>query len=68
LDPHAIEGGHVNDVEATSSIHKHLVHPIGAEEWCHHEGVSPGLWNVVGVIRSIVREGRLGPPEVQRHN
>jgi hypothetical protein len=40
------------------------VHPLGVEERCHREGVSPRLWNVVGVIRSVVREGRLGPPEV----
>jgi hypothetical protein len=40
------------------------IHPLGAEERCHYEGVSPWLWNVVGVIRPVVRDGRLGPPKV----
>jgi hypothetical protein len=64
LDPHAVEGGHVDDVEATAPIHEHLVHPLGSEEQFHHEGVSPQLWNVVAVVRSVVRDSRLGPPKV----
>jgi hypothetical protein len=44
------------------------VHPLGAEERCHHEGLSPRLWNVVRVIRPVVRDGRLGPPEVRRYD
>jgi hypothetical protein len=44
------------------------VHPLGDEERRHHEGVTPLLWNVVGVIRPVVRDGRLGPPEVRRHD
>jgi hypothetical protein len=44
LDTHAVEGGHVNDVEATAPIHEHLVHSFGAEQWCHHEEVY-GMWS-----------------------
>jgi hypothetical protein len=44
------------------------VYQLGAEERCHHEGVSPWLWNVVGVVRSVVRDGCLGPPEVRGHD
>jgi hypothetical protein len=32
LDPHAVEGGHVDDLGATASVHEHLVHPLSAEE------------------------------------
>jgi hypothetical protein len=64
LDPHAVKAGHANNVEATTPVHEHLVHSLGAEERCHHDGVSPRLWNVVGLILSIIRDGRLGPPEV----
>jgi hypothetical protein len=38
LDPHAVEGGHVDDVEAVVPIYEHLVHSLGAEEVFHHEG------------------------------
>jgi hypothetical protein len=43
LDPHVVEGGHVDDVEAAAPVHEHLVYPLGAKEGCHHEGVSPEL-------------------------
>jgi hypothetical protein len=64
LDTHAVEGGHVDDVEAVAPVHEHLKHLLGAEEWCHHKGVTPGLWNVVVVDHSVVCDGRLGPPTV----
>jgi hypothetical protein len=33
------------------------VHLLGSEKRCHHEGVGPRLWNVVRVIRLVVRDG-----------
>jgi hypothetical protein len=41
LDTHAVEGGHVDDVEAVAPVHEHLKHLLGAEEWGPPQGGNP---------------------------
>jgi hypothetical protein len=61
----AIECRHVQDVEAASPVHQHLVDPLGPEQRSHHERVAFWLRHVVGVVCMVEGDRTLRPHQVQ---
>src|SRR6185503_1797894 len=52
-DLHGVEGLDVEDVEPTPSVHEHLGQALRPNDWVHHERVSPGVRDQVGVIQPV---------------
>jgi hypothetical protein len=61
LDPQKVEGLGVDDVEATSAIHKHLGEACVGDDRINNKGVDSRIGDVVRMIITVECDGHLRP-------
>ena len=64
LNPQEVEGLHIDDVKATAPIHEHFGETSVDDDWIDDERVGPRPNNVVGMVITVERDGRIRPVEV----
>jgi hypothetical protein len=57
LDPHELQGVHIDDVEAAASIHEHLCEACVANDGVGYEWVTFGVRGIVWVVVLVESDG-----------
>jgi hypothetical protein len=63
LDPQEVKGLGIDDVEATAPVHEHLGEVRVGDDGIDDERVDPRIRDIVWVVITVERDGRLGPVE-----